>query len=257
MLIEKLKSYLLLISCLIVSVFAFSQNTDLELAHNAHRNGNVDEAFILYTKIVNTPNSKDKQKAYFGIAYYYHNLKNYQAAEVNIKKALKVKKTNEDYNKLKGESYWLYALVKSKDVYNSKSLKQLKKATRYIETSPLYASIGYNKIFIEKYEEAIIDLNYAIKLDSENSYAYNNRGLAYIRLNKFDLARKDVKKSKELNDSNPFVYLHSAFIYIALNEIDSACLELDKAQQRKTSDGIMDVGLEKIEELKKKHCQDE
>ncbi len=50
----------------------------------------------------------------------------------------------------------------------------------------------------EEYDQAISDYNQAIKLNPQDSGAYNNRGLAYENTGQYDQAMKDYDKAEKL-----------------------------------------------------------
>jgi len=56
--------------------------------------------------------------------------------------------------------------------------------------------IVYNKKGL--YEKAILDFNYAIRLDPEARVAYEYRSIAYTNSGRHDLALKDKKKAAAL-----------------------------------------------------------
>ena len=218
-------------------------------------NGNYHHAIKIYTEIIKSQESEYKFDAFYGRARCYYKLKNYKNAKSDVKKLLKIKRNNKDYNRIKGNSYWLYSLIVSKEVSTSKSLKLLKKSSKYIQSSSLFSDMGYDEIYLGKYDDAIINLNNAIQLDSINAWAFSNRALAYLKQNKFDLARIDVNKSFQLDNKNPFAYKHSALIYIALKDFESACIDLNKAKELSVSKRMVEYGLEEISVLIKKYCE--
>ena len=61
----------------------------------------------------------------------------------------------------------------------------------------------YNKAWVHhklrQYEQAIDNLDEAIRLDPQHSAAYNNRAIAARKLGKSGLAEQDDAKAKELS----------------------------------------------------------
>jgi tetratricopeptide (TPR) repeat protein len=62
----------------------------------------------------------------------------------------------------------------------------------------LFNNRGYSNIGLKKYELALNDINEAIKLNPDNSFAYCYRALANIRLKHFETVCLDLNKSKSL-----------------------------------------------------------
>lgn len=233
----------------------FGQNsTDLVIADFEFDNGNYHQAIGLYSIVIESKNRPDRFEAYYGRACCYNALEEDKKAIADVKKALKVNKGNIYYESIKGNSYWLYSNIVSREKSSKKSLKLLKKSARYIQTSLLYSTIGFDEIYLGKYDDAIKSLETAIQLDKNNAFAYSNRSLGYLKLEKFELAREDVTRAIELDNTNPFAYKHSAMIYLALGNSDSACKELEKASVLPTGGRMTDHYLEEIDELRKEHC---
>lgn len=236
--------------------YCFAQTSnDLGLADIEFQKANYDGAIELYTKVIDSGESSDKFTAYYGRAQCFYQLKQDDSATSDVEEALKVKRGNENYAFIKGNSYWLYSLIVSRERSTMKSLELLQKASLYIPSSLLYSTIGFDQIYLEKYEDAVESLNTSILLDSTNAWAYSNRALANLKLNKVDLARKDVVKSIELDDQNPFVYKHSAMIYFVIGKKELACQDLVKAISLKPTGRMADHTYDEIEKLREEYCK--
>ena len=61
-----------------------------------------------------------------------------------------------------------------------------------------YELRGNSKIFLNNYQESILDFSKAIELDPKNSYLYFGRGMSYEYLNQNEEALKNLKMSLEL-----------------------------------------------------------
>ena len=123
-----------------------------------------------------------------------------------------------------------------------------------MESSILYSTIGFKEIYLGKFDDAIKSLDYSIKLDSSNSWAYSNKALALLKKGKLDLAKSNVNKSIKLDDKNPFAFKHRALLFIAENKIESACNDLSNANQLALTERMSDSKLEEIKVLIKKYC---
>ena len=230
-------------------------NVKIDSADKAFDNRDYKSALEMYTSIIEVNDSKNYHYALYKKAYCNYLLTNYEEAIIDTKKALKVRKSNAQYNWRKGTSNWLYASIYSKLNKKKKSLKYLKKAAKYIQTSLLYSTIGFKEIQLNQYEKALTNLNTAIKLDETNAYAFSNRALVYIKLSELDKARKDVNKSIQLNDKNPYAFKHSAMIYIELKEFEKAFLELSKTHELGYATFGNESDSNDVEELINKYCK--
>lgn len=224
-------------------------------AQSAFEDGNYTKAIELFSEIINVESADEHFSALYSRAYSYYFQENYSLAKADLKKALKINSVHPDYKLIKGCSYWLFSNIISKKKSKHKSLKLLKKASLYLQTSLLYSSIGYEEIQLKKYEDALNSLNTSIKLDENNAYAYSNRALAYLKLNKLDLALNDINISLKLDDENSYAYKHRALIFIALKDYESACNDLNKAIEDESEMIGTKNHMNEIENLKKKYCQ--
>lgn len=229
--------------------------SNLEKAQITFKKGDYNKAISLYTEIINSQDPEEKYVAHYGRAYCYYELKIYDNAEVDIVNALRIKKKNKDYNFIKGSSYWLYYLTERKHGITSKSLKFLRKATKYNQSSLLFSTKGYAECFLGKYKASLKSLKKAIQLDNNNAWAYNNRALVNLKLNNLDLARADVNKSIQIDDKNPYAYKNSALIYISLEDFDSACHEINIAEGLGLSKRMTGNDLEELNKLRQKFCE--
>lgn len=249
---KSLSTISILLCCTLVSVG--QSRPKLRIAQDELKNGNYDKSVELFTELINLPNLDVIYDAYYGRAFSYYKQKKLTLAESDAKVAIKVKPKDAEKRYLKGNSYWLYSLILSQQGSTLTSLKLIKKASKYIQTSSLYSSIGFDQIYLGKYKSAIKSIDKALELDKNNAFAYSNRALAYIKLDRLHAARADITRSIEINNENPWAYKHSALIYIALGEMDQACLELNKAAKIKLSRHMADHKYDEIESLIIKHC---
>ena len=81
---------------------------------------------------------------------------------------------------------------------------------------------GVSEAINGNYISAIDLFSYAINIDSNNSMAYNNRGLCYLLIGKSSLALIDFNKAIKLDSQNPFFFSNRATLYAKLNQINKA-----------------------------------
>ena len=67
-------------------------------------------------------------------------------------------------------------------------------------------NIGFTKIKLEKYDEAIIDFSYQIKTKGDFAYPYNNRGFCYLKNGELAKAIADIDRSLEIDPENAFAH---------------------------------------------------
>lgn len=223
-------------------------------AQRAYLDRDYEKAKHLYGIIIDIGIEEYLYDAYLGRAQCNYFQKNNKDATSDVILALKATPDIFNYELHMGNSNWLYASIHSQENNIEKSLEYLKKAAQYIESSKLYSSIAYDEIDLKKYDDALISLGKAIKLNKNEPLAYSNRSLVYLNLGKLKKARADISKSIELFDVNPYAYKHSAMIYIAEGKIDEACRELSKADQLVMPKNIHGSNNEEIQNLLKEHC---
>ena len=81
---------------------------------------------------------------------------------------------------------------------------------------------GEHSLALKKFDEAI-------KIDPNNDYAYNNRGLVYNFTGKYDKAIKEYDKAISINPNNPIYYNNKAYPYLLFDKPEEAILLCEKA----------------------------
>lgn len=191
--------------------------------------GYFEEAIKEYSKI---KNEQLKNYVNYRIANSYAELQDYKSSKKVIKEILKINPNEKDYYFFMGNTYWLLGRNQSKQGFRKEALDSYINGSLYIEDAKLYSTIGYCLLKLEKYKEAEETLNYALRLNNKNAYAYSNRALAYINLDKMELAKQDIEISKKLDPNNPYVYKHEAIWYFHKGNNDTGCKLLDIASKK-------------------------
>lgn len=236
------------------SSIIYAQQIKFDLANQKLERGYYKEAIADFTDLLDEENKDFNHLFYYGRAYSYYNKGNNKLAVKDLKKVYQAKDSLNGSNITKGNSYWLEALIVANGTPSKKSVKLLKKASNYIQSSLLYSTIGYDQVFIKKTDEAIVSLNKAIELDSKNAWAYSNMALAYLRKKELTKARTYIMQSISIDNKNPFVYKHSGMILIEIGDISAACEELQKAKNLELENRMNKTGLSEIDRLIEKHC---
>lgn len=116
---------------------------------------------------------------------------------------------------------------------------------------PAYLNMAFQLTQAEKYKEANPYFDKAISLAPKEAFNYNNRGYNKFKLGDAEAALKDINYSLKLDPSNSWAYKNRAEIYISQNKLDKACKELQKANELGFTLKYGDA----VNELIKKHCQ--
>ncbi|MEI0566034.1 tetratricopeptide repeat protein [Brachyspira pulli] len=110
------------------------------------------------------------------------------------------------------------------DIYNNSLINK-----DYTKDPMYYFSKAHNLYNKSKYEEAIKNYNKSIDLDPNNSYAYNNRGLAKNNLEQYFNALKDYDKAIELDPNNSVIYYNRGVAKTHLWQYEEAIEDYNKA----------------------------
>lgn len=156
--------------------------------------GNHQAAIIDYNLLIPYDSSAENFNNR-GLSFYY--VDNYDKALLDYSTALEIDSTySETYNNLS----LLY-------VNNSQFELAVEACTQSLfynsENVYAYGNRGWAKNFLENYDEAIIDFNKALEIDSTFQPAYVNRAISYAKLGKLDKACADYKKAKILGFNEP------------------------------------------------------
>ena len=111
----------------------------------------------------------------------------------------------------------------------AETAEQEKRAEQNRMTAQDYFRRAFKNDDLGKYEEAIEDLNKAIELKPDYTYAYNNRGFAYNNLGQYNRAIEDLDKAIELDPDNTYAYNNRGFAYNNLGQYNRAIEDYDKA----------------------------
>ena len=101
-----------------------------------------------------------------------------------------------------------------------------KKYREYLSVDPKNSQclfiLGTLLIQIERYKDAIIELNKSISENSKNYHAFQNLGIAYFEVKKFDSAIDSYRKSIALNDKNAYAYNNLGITLHKIREFNEA-----------------------------------
>jgi len=119
-----------------------------------------------------------------------------------------------------------------------------------------YNDRAFILVDMERYDEAIQDYNKAIQLSGKDdqkvlAFAHNNRGFASFKTGNIPGALKDINYAIELFPENSYAFKNRALIYIKLKEVNKACQDIDRSLQlgytKKYGDEVL--------KLQERHCK--
>jgi tetratricopeptide (TPR) repeat protein len=79
------------------------------------------------------------------------------------------------------------------------------------------------------YDKAIEDYSEAIRLNPKDEAAFNNRGMAYYEKNEYDKAIESYSAAIRLNPNNPDMFSNRGLAYFDLKEYDKAIADFSEA----------------------------
>ncbi|MDP3042651.1 MAG: tetratricopeptide repeat protein [Candidatus Omnitrophota bacterium] len=88
---------------------------------------------------------------------------------------------------------------------------------------------GKNYFEKQKYEEALIAFDAAIRINSKYADAYFYRGVVYADRYKFDEALLDYTKAIEIDPNLSYVYANRAMVYFLMKKYDKSWEDTHKA----------------------------
>jgi len=132
---------------------------------------------------------------YLNLSYYYGQLQDYDNCFKFLNRGLLLDPKNASI--LSNLSYYSSQVGKYNDAIDYAN-KGLKYAADSSSRAYLLTNRGYGYIGLKKYTISLIDINEAIRLEPDNSFAYCFRAIAYINLKNFATVCADLNKAKNL-----------------------------------------------------------
>lgn len=97
-----------------------------------------------------------------------------------------------------------------------------------------------------RYDEALADLDRAISINPDHAFAHNNRGLVKVRTGDMAGARQDIDKSFELDGTNPYMFRNRGILHLETGEHAKALEDLLHAQELDASTHQLDEYLQRV-----------
>ncbi|CAG8626464.1 15109_t:CDS:2 [Cetraspora pellucida] len=155
-----------------------------------------------------------------GLVYY--EAKNYEASLEFLNKSLDVNSDDADALKFRGLTY--YKLKKYE-----KSISDFNKSLHITNDIIVLICRGQINSNLGRYNEALIDLNKALKLDPNNSFALRCRGQTYYMQKKYKESLIDLNKSLEYDLNNADALRLRGQTYYMLKDYEKALSDLNKS----------------------------
>ena len=165
----------------------FLSNQKVSEAWKVYYNGDYNNSIKIFTEAIKF--NPQNGLAYYGRAYAYDDLKNYQQVIEDCTKAVQFNNPR---------------LI---DAYNNRG--------------EAYRKSG-------DYKQAIADYNKALEINSQYVKAYNNRGIAYRNLGNYEQAFADYAKAIKLDPNYPFAYYNRAYAYSQQKNYEQAIADFSK-----------------------------
>ena len=113
---------------------------------------------------------------------------------------------------------------------NDKIFQELTDHERFV-ISKIRSDKAWELIGKNDYESAIKLCNYAIQLNQNNFYAYNNRGISYKNLGQYERAIQDFDKAIQINPNDNYAYNNRGVCYISIGRNLKAQDDFAKAKE--------------------------
>lgn len=117
-----------------------------------------------------------------------------------------------------------------------------------------YANKGFVLFELNKFDEALVEYEHAIRLNPNNASYYNNKGFVLFNFNKYEEAKQAYEKAISLNPLNFSYLLNKAKVLFEVKDYENALKDyLTCVHNRKQIEGqgiyFIDDALEKIEKI--------
>ena len=200
-----------------------------------------------FTKAIElTENDTLKKNSYLNRGSAEYNLREFENAYLDYKKAYKIDSTDISV---------LINLGAVCDVVNKddETLKYLLKAIEIDSLcSDAYVNIGFKYQELSQHEKAINFFNKAIEINHKDPYGYSNRSFNRLKIGDLEGAFIDIEKSLSIYPLNSYAYRTRALIFIEKGDIERACKDFDVA----IKNGFTKMYGDEVIKLKQKYCKE-
>jgi len=175
--------------CLICLIYIFTscknEKTNVPLQNNG------DQALEVFNKAIES-DSLDHNALYERANYYYEQ-ENFDASIEDLKKALKIERTDYKYYHLLSDVYLDY--YRSKD-----ALQTMESCVHFIpQFIPSLLKLSETQIILKQYDQSLLTVNKILTLDDQNAEAYFMMGMNYRSLKDNSRAINSFQMATELD----------------------------------------------------------
>jgi tetratricopeptide (TPR) repeat protein len=190
---------------------------------------NYDEAIQKYNEAIQY---SERASYYTDRGDCYYNLNDYRRALADYNQALDLSPNNTDY--LRRKAGVLYKLKRFTDAQETIEMaarldpndKWIQKRKEFYESDGVKAyTHSYNAATLmegQRYEEAIIELNEAIKTNPDEPVYYFNRGICYLQMQQYEKSLMDLRSATERKRDYVKAYDAIGWITYRIGKYDEA-----------------------------------
>lgn len=151
------------------------------------------------------PNGADY---HYGIASSFYELREYDSAVKYVEQAILLEPNQPDYHYRAGNIY--FHLRQHQQAFSNYTIALNNLGANDIFINDVNCSFnrGVSAFYLEKYQQAIEDLTFAIEMDDMNIQAIHMRGVSYLRAGDKELACRDFKNADELGNDTSLNYIN-------------------------------------------------
>lgn len=164
----------------------------------------------------------------------YVEFKQYDKAMTEYNKAIELEKKDNDPLWDESATYNSRAILYNILGQYEQAIADVEEALKLNPNNENYYDIGADAYKgLKQYSKAISYYDTSIRLNPKNSYAYFSRGLTYIEMKEYQKAIADYNKVIELNPNDGSAYNNRGVAYERLGEYQKAQADFAKAEQLK------------------------
>jgi tetratricopeptide (TPR) repeat protein len=227
-----MKSLLLFLFLIPLSLFAQEEVEQYNNAVKAHNSGDYAKAIECYEKCLKiNPNNKDAY-ANIGIVYYNRSLTAFNNKEYD--KCIQYSEKNLSYQPDNSEAYYMIGSTQQIQKKYTEAIASYTQALKINTTSArFYAARAWVYNDLNDNKARLADMKKAVEYEPENAtYQFNcGKFKQSISSEEFKTAGKNYTKAIELNPKYMEAYTERAAFYMTFQEFKKALVDLNKAKE--------------------------
>ena len=177
----------------------------------------------------------------------YENNADYSGHKPYYKQAIRLYENILLINPKHSVAYSKMAVLKGKLGNLNDAIDDLNTAIKYDQNNiQAYADRGYAFFLLRNFQIALNDYNYVIQQDTLHATTYYNRGILFNNLKQFDKAILDFNKTLYIQPNNAMAFFNRAISYININQRENSCNDFQKS---------FDLGYKPAKQYLEKYCK--